>query len=518
MRPDPALSRACRYAERTAGRCGEWIEAHTVACWTVFTLLYSVTSIAQAIRRPLWFDEIVTFHVCRLPDLASLWDAVKQGADANPLLFHLISRGAFAAFGENPLAGRATAIAGFWLMSLCLYLFVRRRCGPLWAWVAAILPLVTDAVYYSTEARPYGLVLGFSALALLAWQGTKEYGFRRMSLAGLALALAAAVSCHFYAVFLAVGIGVGELRWTVERKKFDWWSWAALCVGLSPLALMTPVIGAATGYAGDRWSKATLAAVTDSYRNALSGTIKPAVAVLLLVAAIWAIHAERTGNPVETQRNRLPGHEVAAALGLALWPLSAGLFSLLVSGIYVWRYSVPLVIGICVLVAFSLYEKLGRDKALVTLIVALLFVYPFALRVSSLRQPVSSPDWAWISTAAENREAPVAVASAIVYLEADYYATAELRPRLWSVVDPRKALRYTGNRSAEVGVLNLRPWARVQVQHADAFLRRYRSFYLLESPLNPGWLLQELLASGAQVSVRRVHGDNLLCWVTQRPQ
>ena len=110
--------------------------------------------------------------------------------------------------GRGPLALRLPSIAGFALMLFCLYRIAQRRIGTATAWVAVLFPFTTRGYWYAVEARPYGLMMGFSALALWCWQVATAEQARRYALLGLTLSLAAAISTHFYTalVFLALAL------------------------------------------------------------------------------------------------------------------------------------------------------------------------------------------------------------------------------------------------------------------------------------------------------------------------
>ena len=55
-------------------------------------------------------------------------------------------------------------------MQVCLFFFVRNMAGDRAGAVAAAFPALTATLFYSAEGRPYGLLLGMYALALLCWQ------------------------------------------------------------------------------------------------------------------------------------------------------------------------------------------------------------------------------------------------------------------------------------------------------------------------------------------------------------
>src|SRR5207237_1162969 len=113
-------------------------------------------------------------------------------------------------------------ILGFWLMTVCIFRFVSRRCPPIYAAAAMIFPLITSAFYYACEARPYALVMGFTALALVCWQQILENERRTISLFGLWFSLSACICLHYYAILIWIPFGLAELARLRSRKRPDW--------------------------------------------------------------------------------------------------------------------------------------------------------------------------------------------------------------------------------------------------------------------------------------------------------
>src|SRR6476620_5231745 len=71
--------------------------------WSVAILLaafYLETSLLISARRLLWFDEIFTVLMCRLPDIATMERALRDGAEQVPLLYLLLMRAFDAIFGH----------------------------------------------------------------------------------------------------------------------------------------------------------------------------------------------------------------------------------------------------------------------------------------------------------------------------------------------------------------------------------------------------------------------------------
>jgi 4-amino-4-deoxy-L-arabinose transferase-like glycosyltransferase len=130
----------------------------------------------------MWNDELYTYYVAVLPSMHDVWNALLARGEQTPPLFFVITRLSFRLFGVNELSIRLPEIIAVWGMTLCLYAFVRRRMSSLSALCAALFPLVTTAYPYAYEARAYGLVLGFAALALLSWQSATNATSRARTL------------------------------------------------------------------------------------------------------------------------------------------------------------------------------------------------------------------------------------------------------------------------------------------------------------------------------------------------
>jgi hypothetical protein len=91
---------------RTLFRLGLWTAAQMTrfeaVCVSVVALGYALLEFARAVR-PLWFDELFTFQIARLPDLGRIFRAIP--ADGNPPLYYLLARLSFRLLGETTFSG-----------------------------------------------------------------------------------------------------------------------------------------------------------------------------------------------------------------------------------------------------------------------------------------------------------------------------------------------------------------------------------------------------------------------------
>src|SRR5262249_11080104 len=137
------------------------------------------------------------------------------------------------------------------------------------ALAAMVIPLATAASLKAYDARPYGMVLGWSGLALYGWQAATGAGPRRLGLVLTALSLALPVLTHYYSVLLFVPRAVGELGRTYERRRFDWAIWIALAVGASPLPALLPLIKPISQFSHGFWAIPTAQSIPRSFGEIL---------------------------------------------------------------------------------------------------------------------------------------------------------------------------------------------------------------------------------------------------------
>jgi len=140
---------------------------------------------------------------------------------------------------------RLPSIVAFWIMSLCLYAFLRRRLPFSFAIAGMLFPLLTSAARFSYEARPYGLVLGLAGVALVCWQAAADGRKRPVALPGLAASLAAALCCHPLAVTLALPFLAGEVTRSIQRRRLDVLMWCAFAAATPPLWILWKLKSAA---------------------------------------------------------------------------------------------------------------------------------------------------------------------------------------------------------------------------------------------------------------------------------
>ncbi len=485
-----------------------------------FSILYLTVTGLVASRKPLWNDELYTLHLARLPGASEVWAALSTGAEQIPPLFYALTRASLALFGASELALRLPEVIGFWVMSLCLFRFISKRAPALYGFLAMLFPLVTGAYYYAHEARPYGLVLGFGGLALLCWQSATERDGRLLSLVGLALSLAAAVSCHYYAVLVFIPLAFAEAVHSFSPRRLNWAIWAAFSLGAAPLLAFLPLIQGAMGYSATFWSKARWMAIPEFYFFLLAPAALPLMALLVLAALYPATtNAHRQGDKIPPA---LMLHEMVAVLGLMAIPVVAVTLSVLLTGAFTDRYALPAVIGCGVIFACAARKLFSDRPAIAAMLMLALGVFYTGLAAIHLKY--AARDRAELARAEQlirSRGAdglPIVPSDLQMFMALAHYAPPDIASRLVYLADPEASLRHLGHNSVEKGVLDLlKPWFGLKVEEYDRFMATGQQFLVCgkaDHILN--WLFSELGAAGARVELRGRDNDVLLFLVSPK--
>lgn len=359
----------------------------TVLGICVASAIYFADILLRASAKYFWFDELFTVYLCRLPNFRSTWTAVLHGADFNPPLFYLLTRGAERLFGEGLIGTRMPAIVGVWIFCLSIFFFIFRRNGPVPAFIAAAFPFFTLVNFYAYEARAHGIVLGWCGLALISWQRAKEGGKRTWWVIGFALSIAGALMTHVYAVYILVPFALVELYDVIRRRRVDWGLLAAMALPFAlALYIYLPLIRAyksttpATFFAASRF-------VMPLFFKDLLGPAVWIIALLLVVLA-WSFFCS-----AKTQVESLPVSraEMMLAIAFVCLPFFGFVGAKLSHGLFIDRYFLASSAGFALLLGFAFGRPAARPSARLVcagfLLVLLLGNIGLSLRLRMLHSP-----------------------------------------------------------------------------------------------------------------------------------
>ncbi len=408
----------------------------------IFALLvfYLLLTAAQTSRH-LWHDELYSYYIAKSPSLIALWHNIKL--DLNPPLIFLAERYSLKFFGDNLYAARIPSILGFLMGSFCLGKFVANRLRPSYGILAVLVFWVTPFEYFATEARPYGLVIGFFGMAMLAWQKAIQPDRAASSVVWLALASFGMMCSHVLGLFYVVPFGFVELfRW-YRTRRFDFALWAAL-VGPSILLLIyIPLMSRYTSGAFPASTQASPAKLIGFFYRML----QPESLCLLLALSLGIFAGFRKERSPADRGPALPHFEWIFVWSLIFIPVLVTAAMMRSHGVAFPRYSGPCVLLFGILFAFLLARVTQSSRFAASIASCVLLMYLVGsnagtvlagIRAFRNRNKPETPS----PIVAVQPGLPLVASSGINFLELDKYADLPTVRRLHYLTDREFAIRY----------------------------------------------------------------------------
>lgn len=496
------------YVNKSANTIAGFCENHRFWLLSFFSTIYFAAIGLISVHKTLENDELYTLNIARLASLSEVWSALLTGAEQLPPFFYVLTRASIALFGENAFALRLPAMVGVWIMCLCLFHFVTIRSTALYGLVAMLFPLTTGAYYYAYEARPYGLVLGFSGLALICWQTLAENNHRLTMLVLFALSLAAAISCHYYAVLILIPFACGEIVRAIKMRRPDVSIWTAMIISLAPLLIFLPLIKSAKSYSTAFWAQPVWGDAPYFYYFMLISAALPITAFLILVALYVTLSKKEYLVADDEPESSLTVHETAALIGFLAIPFVSVAMAVFVTHAFTYRYALPATLGLGIMLPMA-FKWLLRGHNLLTLLLVLLLTLGFARRGGMVLQEVEARNQQRrqaIKMMQQNDEKalPIVCSDAHIFLVLSHYAPPEIKSRLVYLGDPERSMRYLGHNSVERGMFEmLKPWFHLNIEPYQNYLASGKGFLLIADSENfLNWILTDLPATGRHIELR----------------
>ena len=513
-------------AGRDTYRAPQWLKALTerlrrasasrALVYAVFSVLYLVPTLWLATYKLVWDDEFFTLYLART-GWHSLLAAMATGADQHPPPFYYLTGWVLQHFGTSNITLRLTAIVGFWILCVCLYEIVRDLAGPIWGVVAMVFPLSTAIYYYASEARGYGLVAGFTAMAVLAWFKATEHCRRAVFLPLLAVSLACAVSSHYYAVLILIPLAAGELVRTRALGRIDVPVWFAFMFTLVPVMAFLPTILSAHEYSAHFWAVPVWSEAVYYYAGQLGLGAIPLLA-FLAAGRIFGFgrrgwRAMNRGRGVSLhERGPLTPWQATVLYLLAATPVAAMLGAKVATHGFSPRYAICSIVGIATLVAYLLSRAAPRALTAMAAVVLCLIMYGVEIRIlheAFAEQRATLADSA--RALSSSGDAQIALMDITVMHQLSYYAPRELATRVNYLADPDKSVEYLQQDTVDRGLLDLRPWFPLKVVRVESFLAENTRFLAYGAAAGSwSWLTYDLPKWGDTRLIERVDKDRTL--------
>jgi hypothetical protein len=361
-------------AAATAARPAAIAEQRRLPPWwplAALIVLASALRLATLTEQSFWYDEAFTpVHVLH-PRLSATLSAVVHHENTPPLWYllawldtRLFGDGALALRLPSALAGIAT-VPVVWAIGKELS---GRRAALIGAAIVAVNPLF---VWYSQEARAYGLFVFFAALAMLCFVRMLRAPSVRRG-AWFALSGALALLTHYFAVFLLVPMALLLLRERSTRRLALPAAAALALVGLALLPLISAQGGHGTQWIG-RWALSSrLQAIPQYFLTGYSGAplghgVELLVALPILAGialGVWRLLASLPVRPGAAEPGQRQRQGTFIALAIAAFGVLAPVALALLGADYLApRNLLAAMVPVSVLIAILLAAIDGDDTA-----------------------------------------------------------------------------------------------------------------------------------------------------------
>jgi 4-amino-4-deoxy-L-arabinose transferase and related glycosyltransferases of PMT family len=469
----------------------------------LFFPIYLSIAVITARHKLIWDDEFFTLYISRPDSMRGILDALRTGADQHPPLFYYLTHQVTSLFGTSHLTLRALPIAGYALMCVCLFYLLYRRTSVLWAFLGMTLPLASSAFYYATEARGYGLVLGFCALALLSWQRVTSLSAKRgYWLAILFVACAMAVSSHYYAVLFVFALGLGELARTIQLRRADILVWLCFLGGAVPLVVFSKTILGARTYSGHFWATPIWGSLMDFYPGMFGNLAN----VLVLGSIPYLVALLRSESHEESYRSeicRFSTYEVVAWASIAAVPLFAMILAKTVTHGYIERYALSGIIGGAVLLCHFGFAVAPRPRSfpLILSSVSLLFFVFHSIWIIRIQKLNVSALAEQMQLLDSHSSSPIVLSDITVFHQTSFYAPRRVIRNVVYVTDPQASVEYLSHDTIDRGLWELRQWFPLNIVPRSTFVSQHREFLVYTYVGSWSWLTYVLLPPQYQTTL-----------------
>lgn len=481
-----------------------------------------VRGIRTATVRPFWFDELYTLTIAGQPTLRGLWTVWKQGIDAEPPLFFLIERLMLTLPIAKEVALRLPSIVAFCGILVCVFAYVRRRSGDFVAFVCALVLLSTSLFHtYLIEARPYALMVGCIAFALVCYQRLPSKNWAILFFVSLVMA----ESLHYYAVFAMIPFWIAEGVFFLKTRRFRGAVWGGLVCAVLPLVVSLSWLLMIRRYLGLHvFARPDFSQLKYYYLSFfLLHDLKVAVAaVFVAVAAIlwnggWPWTQTKSGN-----NGKAGARETALMLSLVALPYIVFALTRLVNGLLLPRYVLPAIIGVVFGLACAL-SFAGRTAAVIFLAFAL---YVTGVReLKFWRQPQLAPYQIYFSAtsrqqlrdmkdfidSAGHKDLPVVMSDCLLYTQFVYYLDPNWTERLVYLVDREREYKYSLADTSSATMVALHRYYPVRIAEYSRFTATHAEFLLYVKGL--AWYPPAFAHDNFSMKVLAASGDGLVCLV-----
>ena len=494
------------YFSRSLEKIAAVLERHPTPILALLFLLY-LWILKSERTKPLWHDELFTYYIAQAPTFHKMIEWT-QTIDLNPPLYYIAARLTFHVIHPGIFSVRFPSMVAYFVATLCLYIFVRRRLTPLYGCLAALVMLSSEFNIYSYEARPYAMVLGFAGILALSWQRAIDDDKSRswvallfVAIGGFGMLLSHILASVAYAAFLVTE----AIRFAIRRKP-NWLLWICLAIPLSAcITYFHPMQNHDAGTFPQQFQASILqllAAYSDLWIG-ISSLIGVAIIVIVLLTE------KQEPSNVKTPHHSFIWPEIILALGLCCVPLVVIMVFMHSHSAYFPRYGIPAIFGASILVPWFIARWTGTSSRS-ALICCLVFIFGVVTPSSLARhlqnlvqrekpKPASLTGESNVPLSKVMVDLPLVDASGLTFLEMNSRENTAFLSRVYYLNDMEAAIQYSNATIFEgFPYLKNKFPIRAHIEPYRQFIQQHSKFLVLGTYNYPeDWILRKLLADHA---------------------
>jgi len=453
-------------------------------------------------HRNLWFDELVTYYITKAPSWTQLFDLVHR-FDLNPMpMDFALRRLSIAIFGDNEIAVRAPSVLAFYITSVMLFLYVRRKVGSGYATLAVLVLWYSPLFRYATEARPYALLCMFFSSLLLFWDTASSAERPTSALWGVAASNLGLMNVHGFAPLSLLPFLVAEAWRFRTRRKPDYALWAALLLPSLTFLLYLTVARLHSPAIFPPKFQAALRKIPIFFLHVFQDMGSGMFAALFAAILAPTIGFSRRIS-VDKRLAGIRVTDVVIIVTLILNPILLIIALIPTHGAFWDRYCITTTTAIygalviCVACRLRLDQLAGYTAALV---LACVLVTEQVVLPALHRPAIRTAE----VVAQIEPSLPLVTASGLTFLEMDHYEGANLVSRLYYLTGRSAAIQYAHATLFEdlAPLEELKKYFPIHANVEDywRFTKLHHQFLVLGTYDYPeDWLLRKLEADGARL-------------------
>jgi hypothetical protein len=456
---------------------------------TALTFLY-VFVVMIGNRRYVWYDELFTLDIARSTSLRQLWSRELRFDNHTPAGY-LLSRFSMSVFGPTPFGLRFPSMIEFYVGSMAILLYVKRKANIAFAGVAVLmLWACAPTLYFAVEARPYALIFASFACLLLSWDTAIRTYPRGLALFGISVSTLLMSAAHVFAPFTLFAFVVAEAFRLRRRRKPDYALWAALLLPMLTMAIYIPLIrvygGVVFGF------PASLGAAGKFFEDTFNGPVM----FFVVLAALLVPQSRRDGE----RHAEFLVEEWSLLACLFLSPILVNLVLMHRQGAFYDRYGIASQAAILAALSIFLAYRFRQSRVVAwSASIVLLF---FLLRNQVwhvLRSPHAANS---VNLATVKPALPIVVGEGMVFFEMNHHEQLPLVSRLYFLKDPEASLRYVHSNFYQTFEAPDDMKAAgfpipANIEQYSSFVNHHHQFLFLGAPRE--WVFTKLRLDGASI-------------------